>query len=142
MSQSHPGASDHHGELDPLLAFNAELTAAESPANLVNPTPPAAGPPAEDVRPLRLRLDHAERSLDRARIEISALKSDLATLVTAVDDIRKRLSRRPEVSVAPQSAPVAPRGLLKATGTALLYLTLAAAMWSLASAMMLEALSL
>lgn len=139
MSQSHPGGSDHHGDLDPLLAFNAELTAAESPANLVNPTPPAAGPSAEDVAPLRLRLDHAERSLDRARIEISALKSDLATLVTAVDDIKKRLSRRPEVAAALPPVP-APRrgGVLEVVGIALLCLTIGAAMWSLAPGDIIE----
>ncbi len=121
MSQSQPGESDHHGELDPLLAFNAELTAAESSQNPVNPPLPAAGPRAEDVAPLRLRLDHAERSLDRARIEISALKSDLATLVSAVDDIKKRLSRRPDIVAAPQPVRVPPRrGLLKALAAALI----------------------
>ena len=139
MSQSRPGESDHHGELDPLLAFNAELAAAESPQKPVDPTPAAARSRTDDVSPLRLRLDHAERSLDRALIEISALKSDLATLVTAVDDIKKRLSRRPEAVVVAPPVRVPPRrGLLKVVGIALLCLTIGAAMWSLASAMLLE----
>jgi len=140
VSQSHPGESDDHGALDPLLAFNAEFAAAESSPKPVVSTASVAAPQPEDVAPLRLRLDQAERSLDRARIEISALKSDLATLVTAVDDIKKRLSRRLEAVVVPQ--PVRPpprRGLLKVVGIALLCLTIgAAAMWSLATADVIE----
>jgi hypothetical protein len=65
--------------------------------------------------PLRLRLDQAERSLDRAQSEIAALKSNLATLVTAVDEIKKRLSRRPEAVPAPPPVREPPqRGLLRA----------------------------
>ena len=44
MPQSRPGESDHHGELDPLLAFNAELAAAKSPQKPVDPAPLAAAP--------------------------------------------------------------------------------------------------
>jgi len=139
VSQSRPGESEHHAELDPLLAFNAELAAAESPQKPVDPTPPAAAPQAEDAAPLRLRLDQAERSLERARIDISALKSDLATLVTAVDDIKKRLGRRPEAVAAPPPVRVPPRwGVLKSAAVVILCLTIgAAAMWSLTS--MIEA---
>ena len=115
MSQLRPGASDHHGEPDPLLAFDAELAAAQSAPKPVDPAPPPAAPKADDALPLRLRLDQAERSLDRAQSEIAALKSNLATLVTAVDEIKKRLSRRPEVLAVPPPVRVPPqRGLLKA----------------------------
>lgn len=141
MSQSRPGESDHHGEPDPLSAFNAEREAAESPQKPVDPTPPAAAPTADDALPLRMRLDQVERSLERARIEISALKSDRATLVSAVDDIRKRLGRRPEPVAVPHPVQVPPRvGILKALGVALVCLTVgAAAMWSLAPMTMIEA---
>lgn len=139
MSQSHPGESDDHGEHDPLLAFNAEFAAAESTPKPVISTASVAAPEAEDVALLGRRLDQAERSLDRARIEISAVKSDLATLVTAVDDIKKRLSRRPERVVVPPPVRVPPRrGLLKVVGIALLCLTLAAALWALAPASVIE----
>ena len=136
MSQSHPGESAHHGELDPLLAFNAELAAAEFPQNPAHPTPSAAAAPSEDASTLRRRVELAERSLERARIEICALKSDLATLVTAVDDIKKRLSRRPEAGVPPPPARVPPRrGLLKVAALLLVCLMIGAAMWSLAPGM-------
>ena len=141
MSQSRPGESDHHAELDPLLAFDAELAAAESPPKSVDPTPLAVAPQADDALPLHLRLDQAERSLERARIEIAALKSDLATLVTAVDDIKKRLGRRPEAVAAPLPVQVPPRwGVLKGAAVVILCLTIgAAAMWSLSSTRTIEA---
>ena len=136
MSQSHPRESD---PLDPLLAFNTEFAAPESAQNPTNPAPAAARSHTDDVSPLRLRLDHAERSLDRARIEISALKSDLATLVTAVDDIKKRLSRRPEAVVVAPPVRVPPRrGLLKVVGIAFLCLAIGSAIWSMAPADVIE----
>ena len=139
MSQSRHGEFDHHGELDPLLAFNAERAAPESPQKPVDPTPPAAAPKADDALPLRLRLDQAERSLDRAQSEIAALKSNLATLVTAVDEIKKRLSRRPEVVTAPRPVPKPPRtGLLKAVMVLIVCLTIGAAVWLLASGRMIK----
>jgi hypothetical protein len=141
VSQLRPEASDHHGELDPLLAFDAELAAAQSAPKPVDPAPPAAALKADEALPLRLRLDQTERSLDRAQGEIAALKSNLATLVTAVDEIKKRLSRRPEVVPVPQPVPEPRRGgLLKAAALAILCLTIgAAAMWSLASTTLSEA---
>jgi hypothetical protein len=45
VSQSHPGGSDHHGALDPLLAFNAEFASAQSPQKPADPTLPAAPQP-------------------------------------------------------------------------------------------------
>jgi hypothetical protein len=140
VSQLRPGESDHHGELDPLLAFDAELAAAESAPNTVDPAPPAAVAKADDSLPLRLRLDQAERSLDRAQSEIAALKSNVATLVTAVDEIKKRLSRRPEVVAAPPPVPVPRRGgLFKVAAALIVCLAIGAAMWSLASKMMIDA---
>lgn len=52
--------------------------------------------PARDeaIADLRHRLEHAERLLDRSANEVVTLKSDLATLVTIVEEIRKRPSPR------------------------------------------------
>src|SRR5688572_29590472 len=52
-------------------------------------------PPRDEViADLCHRLECAERLLDRSVNEVVTLKSDLATLVTIVEDIRKRPSRR------------------------------------------------
>ena len=86
--------------------------------------------------PLHLRLDQAQRSLDHAKSEIAALQSNLATLVSAVEEIKKRLSRRPEVAPVPLPAPRPPRvGVLKVAVVAIFCLALGAAMWALASGM-------
>lgn len=139
MSQSHLPGADNQGEPDPLLAFNAEFAAAESPEKHVDPPAPAEASPAEDASLLRPRLEQAERSLDRARIEIASLKSDLATLVTAVDDIKKRLSRRPEATVPPPVAKLPQRnGRGRPTLIAILFLTLGVAFWGAASVAQME----
>lgn len=83
-------------ESDPLLAFFEEQ---ETPADAVQLTEAAKDPAAGD---LRVRVERSERQLERALIDISTLKSDQAKLVSAVEDIRRRLSRSPV-----QSAPVA-----------------------------------
>ena len=132
VSQSHSAESGHQGELDPLLEFNAELSAVESPVKPLDPPPAAAAAQTESAEPLRQRLEQAERSLDRARIEITSLKSDLATLVTAVDDIKKRLTRRPETVFAPATVPVPHRALGRVTAIVILVLTLGVAIWGLA----------
>ena len=74
----------------PCSSSTRNSSAVESPEK---PSISAGGGcPGRAAEPLRQRLEQAERSLDRARIEIAALKSDLATLVSAVDDIKKRLT--------------------------------------------------
>ena len=79
-------------EPDPLLAFLEEQERTEVPSVPEVPDLPevpaataAADPPADVVRRL-------ERQVERTLIEITSLKSDLATLVSAVDDIKKRMS--------------------------------------------------
>lgn len=138
MSQLHLAKSGHQGELDPLLEFNAELSAAESPAKPLDPPSAAGLAQAESAEPLRQRLDQAERSLDRARLEIAALKSDLATLVTAVDDIKKRLTRRPEMVLAPATVPVPHQIIGRVTAIVIVALTLGMAIWGVASAVLTE----
>ena len=138
MSQSHTAESGRQGELDPLLEFNAELSAVESPAKPPDPASSAAAAQAESAEPLRQRLEQAERSLDRARIEITSLKSDLATLVTAVDEIKKRLARRPETVFAPATVPVPRRPLGRVTAIVILVLTLGVAVWGLACVVLTE----
>jgi hypothetical protein len=83
---------------DPLADFSAEPAAAPPD----NPETPRDSPPAVPAEPalansdLAVRLNRAERLLERTALEVSTLKSDLATLVSAVDDIKKRQSRRIE----------------------------------------------
>ena len=81
---------------DPLLAFFEEHQ------KLPEPAVAAKDPVAADD--LRVRVERAERQVERALIEITTLKSDLATLVSAVEDIRKRTSRPPD-KPAPRVAP-------------------------------------
>jgi hypothetical protein len=131
-------------EPDPLLAFFAEPsetsssskghTAAspEKPAEFAQPTPPvepvkAVAPPQQVPEDLRLRVDRAERLVERSLIEITTLKSDLATLVGAVDDIKKRQSR-------PTVAPPQPGKRMspwRAALAAVVLLTFATLAWGL-----------
>ncbi len=138
MSQSRSAESGHQGELDPLLEFNAELSAVESPVKPLDPPSAVAAAPAESAESLRQRLEQAERSLDRARIEITSLKSDLATLVSAVDDIKKRLTRRPELVLAPATVPVQHRAFERVTTIVILVLILWVAIWGLTSVLLAE----
>jgi len=87
-------------EPDPLLAFFEEAPASRpgEPSELSEKTRDTS-PDADLLR----RVERAERQLERALIEITTLKSDMATLVSAVDDIRKRMGRRPD-----RPAPVVP----------------------------------
>jgi hypothetical protein len=68
----------------------AQSAPAVEPVERGEPVPPRD----EVIADLRHRLERAERLLDRSVNEVVALKSDLATLVTMVEDIRKRPSRR------------------------------------------------
>ena len=140
MSQLHPAGHDDQGELDPLLEFNSEPPAVESSAKPINLASPPASPAGEDVAPLQQRLEQAERSLDRARIEISSLKSDLATLVGTIEDIKKRLSRRPEILVSPTVARVPPHriGFGRPAAMLILLLTIGAAIWGAVSVAIIE----
>jgi hypothetical protein len=100
---SQPNTSEHR-EPDPLLAFFEEGATPQpvesrEPAKRVEPLENAQDPPtagaSEAHAELRRRLERAERQIDRTLIDITTLRSDLATLVGAVDDIKKRMSRPP-----------------------------------------------
>jgi hypothetical protein len=125
-------------DIDPLLAFNAEPGEPEPPETPVDPAPVAASPSPDDVPSLKQRLDQAERSLDRAFTDIGVLKSDLATLVATIDDIRKRQSRPPEPVAVPPREFVAPpppvvrkprASLATTAAVAILFFVLAATFW-------------
>jgi hypothetical protein len=114
-------------ESDPLLAFLEEHEKTSEPP--AAPTVPVA---SDD---LRTRVERAERQIERALIDITTLRSDLATLVSAVEDIRKGLSRPAE-----RPAPVMPLPARKMIGsriiaTILVLIALGAAMWGLVSTM-------
>ena len=122
MSQPTPDDQSRVPDPDPLLEFFAEpeqappaaaappaIHPAEPVVNAeVTPLPAAAPHEPEPDPELRRRLDRTERMLEKAQIEMSALRSDVATLVTAIDDIKKRQSRPEQRPVPPVPIP-APR---------------------------------
>jgi hypothetical protein len=127
VSQSTYTDPDQSLESDPLLEFLAEpvpgavLGPSVRPANAAEPVVNVADPGAatsgraerdEDAE-LRRRVERAERLLEKSVVEISTLKSDLATLVSSLDDIRKRQSRRADPAPAPR-----PRKLRKSVSNA------------------------
>jgi len=89
---SQPNPSEHR-EPDPLLAFFVEAAAPRpiEPSELSEKKPDTS----RDTDLLR-RLARAERQIERALIEVTTLKSEMATLVSALDDIRKRMGRPPD----------------------------------------------
>ena len=110
MSQPIRADETESPESDPLLAFFAEQAKVTAPgtgnatASHENPAkfgqPHQIGVPVEATDgsaathfDLRQRLDRAERLVERSLMEVTALKSELATLVSAVEDIKKRQSR-------------------------------------------------
>lgn len=137
---SQPRPAEH--ESDPLLAFFEEAAAPQlvestDPVPRVETQEKAQDPPparASEADPeSRRRLERAERQIDRTLIDITALKGDLATLVSAVDDIKKRMSRpsaKPE-PVAAQPSRKAP--WRRAVAAIVILLTAGAALWGLAS---------
>jgi hypothetical protein len=127
-----------HPDPDPLLAFFEEspdrrpAEAAETVEPAVNQQDrPVAAAEAAGAE-LRTRLERAERQIERALLDLSTLKSDLATLVGAVEDIKRRLSR-PATQPAAVAAP--PRRLSKPRTVAaiVLLLTAGAALWGVYS---------
>ena len=146
MSQPIRADETESPESDPLLAFFAEQAKATAPrtSNATSHENPAKfGQPVQPVEPveatdasaaihfdLRQRLDRAERLVERSMIEVTALKSELATLVSAIEDIKKRQSRghAPLPSLARPSKRVS--GML-ATLAAITLLTFALLGWGL-----------
>lgn len=122
---SQPTRAEQQPDSDPLLAFCQEQeTPAEPPQTAKDPEP------ADD---LRGRLDRAERQIEQALLDIAKLKFDLATLVTAVDDIRKRPSRTAHAP-APAVAPVRGKPVrLRTAASLVLLLAAGALLWGLVS---------
>jgi hypothetical protein len=130
---------DEVGEPDPLLTFFAETGATDPAETPEKPRDPAPAPPPLAGEEFPRRLGHAERQLERAQIDISKVKTDLATLVSAVEDIRKRLSRPPERPAVVVPMPARARRPLRAPTIALVVLiALGAAAWGLVSATTFE----
>lgn len=155
MSQPTPPDQIPSPDPDPLLEFFAEPDAepaavAAAPADdlpeaVVNtelPAPPVAAAiqPAPDPE-MQRRLDQVERMLEKAQIEISTLKSDVATLVGTIDDIKKRQSR-PVKSPQPLLPPIPPANhpprlsrvaAAAVTAVGMILVLVVWGMWSLAS---------
>jgi PEGA domain len=95
---------------DPLLAFSTEPGAAPPVAS---PSDPATQPVAATEDPRRLlrapaidpligRVDRLERALEDSKKQVSTLKSEVATLVRALSDIKKP-TRLPALTFEPKT---------------------------------------
>jgi hypothetical protein len=97
---------------DPLLEFSSEpgkVDADQTPPPEVQPVtaPVVAEPPQPDATaqpPVDARVEQLERALKESRSHALALKSEVATLVRAVADIRKQVDR-PVVPVSRSAGP-------------------------------------
>jgi hypothetical protein len=138
---SQPNPSEYP-EPDPLLAFFEEAADPQpvespDPVQQVKPQeneedPPAPG--ATEAEPeLRRRLERAEHQIDRTLIDIITLKSDLATLVSAVDDITKRMSRPLEKPNPVAALPSRQPPWRRAVAAIGILLTAGAVLWGLSS---------
>lgn len=128
MSQSNPAER----EPDPLLSFVEEAGSPDpiqpvEPA--VNAPDPSPAPPIAADAAWHARVERAERQVERAHTDISALQSDLATLVSAVNDIKERMGRSPSkpVLVALPSRKLPARGGIAAAILIMLLMAAAAA---------------
>jgi hypothetical protein len=139
-------------EPDPLLAFFSEQSEASGSLNGDGTASPekraefaqpvesvqsvdsvqAVEPRDQATEDLRHRVDRAERLVDRSLIEIATLKSDLATLVGAVEDIKKRQSRR-DAPPPPPAQTVKRVSPWRAALAAVVLLTFATLAWGLAA---------
>lgn len=132
MSQTHTDpAADH----DPLMAFSieqgAEAVAPAAPATtqtaaLTQFLPEESSDPAPASS--TVRLDQLERSLEQSRAELEGLKSTVATLVSAIDDIKKRQNHRPREN-PPPAAVVGPRRVPRTSAVAGVVLGLLLGVW-------------
>jgi hypothetical protein len=125
----------HPEEPDPLLAFSAEQQERE-PVEHAKTVQVSEGPA---VTELRDRLDRTDRQVERALIDITTVKTDLATLVSAVEEIRRRQSRPHEMP-----APVITTRARKTAGTravaaVVMLIGIGIAVWGLSAAMTYEA---
>ena len=98
MSQPQPE------EPDPLLGFSLESTDVVPPIVPAEPVKQPelntgdALPPSSlsrDVQAAVDRVDLMQRSLDDSKAEVASLKSEVATLVRALEDIKRQVSRAP-----------------------------------------------
>lgn len=80
MSQTEPGQTLCP---DPLLEFSTE------------PRPESCETPPPSTPPLDPRVDKVESSVDQLVDKVASLKAEVATLVGAIDDIKKRMAHRP-----------------------------------------------
>jgi hypothetical protein len=151
VSQPIQADQDPTPEPDPLLAFFAEDSEAAGSLTgdaAASPENPAAF--AHFVRPvepverhhqvseeLLLRVDRAERLAERSLLEIATLKTDLATLVSAVEDIKKLQSRR-DVPAEPAARPPIRRPLWRAALAVVVLLSFTTLGWGLATAVSVE----
>jgi hypothetical protein len=130
-------AADFEGrDADPLLGFLVEPPSETPhlPASKRDVSTEPVAAPASGQSELAERLDRAERAFERALIDVKNLKCDLATLVNAVDDIKKQQSRRIDPVPPPPAKPaMRPRAVVAAAAAVLLVFVVTWGVISLAS---------
>jgi hypothetical protein len=101
-----PVSQSHADDSDPLLEFWSERAAAlpgkseptvavqpvATPLDTVEPEPPP--PQSILIETLIARLDRLESALDNSNAQVSTLKSEVATLVRTIGDIKKQSRRQ------------------------------------------------
>lgn len=93
--------ADESIDRDLLLEFTNEPTSPGEPAGSVQPSTmakvavpvTAAAPPSQSSGALQARLDRLEHAVEKVSSQASVMRSQLATLVGAIDDIRKKQER-------------------------------------------------
>lgn len=115
-------------EIDPLFAFTSESPQLpEVPQPTVAPPDPAAeAPPRPPSPPPSIafeRIEQLERNVDESRAQIAAIKSEAATLVRAIEDIRKRMRHPVRLPMTP--APRVPLWPQVASGVAAMVIGIA-----------------
>ncbi|HUQ86267.1 MAG TPA: PEGA domain-containing protein [Vicinamibacterales bacterium] len=98
---------------DPLLAFSTEQAAASPvtspPQKVVQPVAPVedarSEPPEPPVNPLSAKVIQLERALEMSNQQVLSLKSEVATLVRALGDIKRSAARPVTTTPAPPRVP-------------------------------------
>lgn len=104
--------ADESVDRDLLLEFTNEPTSPSEPAGSVQPPAPAevtvpvtsGVPQSQSSGALQTRLDRLEQALATVSSDMSGMRTELATLVGAIDDIKTRQDR---VEAMPRRNPVA-----------------------------------
>jgi hypothetical protein len=105
VSQPH---TDERIDVDPLLLFSTEASAAPEPQQeLIDPEPLEATAVPSELEVLSQRVSQLENLLERSTSELGALSSKVATLVAVKTDLRKQVTNDSKSRLISGSAGIA-----------------------------------